>query len=250
MGEFDLSQLTVKRYINMSEQEIQAMDNPTVYKTRDKPTNKYVNIIYKMYIDGIKPESIFSYVLKLGFHGSWRTLDNQIERIIKNNFGVVLPMNWYLKYEYPPEITVIKRNEVLKYITTKDEKKKRSKKVEANIEIIRETYLVIGELEEIYHSFYSTLMGDDPNQLYVFTEKYRDSKLRGFIKGIEKDIAPIKNAISFPYSSGFVEGNNNKFKLIKRILYGRSNLVNLFRKCYVPFLMNNIDFNLSDLLKR
>ena len=66
---------------------------------------------------------------------------------------------------------------------------------------------------------------------------------------IEKDIAPIKNAISFPQSSGFVEGNNNKFKLLKRILYGRSKIVNLFRKCYLPFLMNNTDFKLIDLLK-
>lgn len=127
MAEFELSQLTVKKYINMGEQEIQAMDNPTVYKTRDKPTNKYVNIIYKMYMDKIKPEIIFSYVLKLGFDGSWRTLGNQIELILKNNFGIILSMNWYLKYEYSPEIIVIKRSEVLKYITTRGEKKKRSK---------------------------------------------------------------------------------------------------------------------------
>ena len=78
MVEFEVSQLTVKKYINMSEQEILAMDNPTVYKIRDKPTNEYVNIIHKMYIDGIKPESIFSYALKLEFHGSWGTLGSQI----------------------------------------------------------------------------------------------------------------------------------------------------------------------------
>ena len=40
----------------------------------------------------------------------------------------------------------------------------------------------------------------------------------------EKDIALIKNATSFPHSSGLVEGNNNKFKLIKRILYCRSKI--------------------------
>ncbi|MEE1031858.1 MAG: transposase, partial [Ruminococcus sp.] len=43
-------------------------------------------------------------------------------------------------------------------------------------------------------------------------------------------MAPVKNAISHPESSGFVEGNNNKFKLIKRIVYGRSGLVNLSKK--------------------
>ncbi len=61
------------------------------------------------------------------------------------------------------------------------------------------------------------------------------SGIQGFIKSIKKDIAPIKAAISFNESSGFVEGNNNKFKLIKRILYGRCNLVNLFKKCFSIF---------------
>ena len=66
----------------------------------------------------------------------------------------------------------------------------------------------------------------------TLSKKYRESRVKGFIGGIEKDIALIKNAISLPNSSGYVEGNNNKFKLIKRILYGRSNFVDLFRKCY------------------
>lgn len=69
--------------------------------------------------------------------------------------------------------------------------------------------------------------------------------IQGFIKSIKKDITPIKAAISFNESSGFVEGNN-KFKLIKRILYGRCNSVNLFKKSFSIFFMktsNNI-FNL------
>lgn len=232
----------------MSEDEIQSLDNPTVYKPKKKPTNDYVNIIYKMYVAGIKPEVIFSYVCKSGYCGTWHALDSQIISILKNNFGVRLPMKWYLKSEYSQDITVIKRNDVLKYITTKNEKKKKNKKVKENIRFIETKYPIVKKLKEIYDSFHTLLMGDDPNKLIDFIENYKDSKIKGFIEGIEKDIAPIKNAISLPYSSGFVEGNNNKFKLIKRILYGRSNLVNLFRKCYVPFLMNNTDFSLTALL--
>ena len=103
-------------------------------------------------------------------------------------------------------------------------------------------------MREIYNDFYETIMGSDCEALDIFISKYKESRLKTLIEGIEKDIAPIKNAISFPQSSGFVEGNNNKFKLIKRILYGRSKIVNLFRKCYLPFLMNNSDFQLMDLL--
>jgi len=53
-------------------------------------------------------------------------------------------------------------------------------------------------------------------RLFVYQCDHRllDSKAKKIIEGIKKDIAPVKNAISFDESSGFVEGNNNKFKLI------------------------------------
>ena len=61
------------------------------------------------------------------------------------------------------------------------------------------------------------------------------------------DIVPVKNAISHPESSGFVEGNN-KFKLIKRIVYGRSGLVNLSKKCKLAFMLKDDMFTLSSLI--
>lgn len=206
-------------------------------------------MIYKMLLDKIKPEIIFSYVIKKGYKGTWKALDNRIVYLSKNNFSISLSRKWHLEYKYPDDIIIIKRNEILKYITAKNEKTKKNKTVEKTIQMIKEKYPIIKELEEIYDSFYSTIMGTDTNQLDMFIDNYRKSVLKGFVEGIEKDIAPIKNAISYPYSSGFLEGNNNKFKLIKRILYGRSKIVNLFRKCYIPFLMNNKDFKLTDILE-
>lgn len=162
---------------------------------------------------------------------------------------LTLPIGWYFKLEYPKDVTVVKRNDILKYITTKNEKIKKNETISEDMEILIERYPIIKELSDIYETFYSILMEDDPDKLDGFIEKYSDSPLKSFAEGIKKDITPVKNAISFDTSSGFVEGNNNKFKLIKRILYGRSNLVNLFRKCYIPFLMNNVDFKLSDLME-
>lgn len=247
--EFSISTLSAKKYVCMNEEEIKALDNPKKYKQRKTVTDDYINMIYKMILDGIKPEIIFSYVIKKGYSGSWDALSNRIKRLLKNNFSISLSMGWYIKYKYPDNIIIIKRNEILKYITTKNEKTKKNKTVEKNIQIIKERYPIITELEKIYDSFYSTIKEADTDQLDKFIDNYRESVLKGFIEGIEKDIAPIKNAISYPYSSGFVEGNNNKFKLIKRILYERSKIVNLFRKCYIPFLMNNKDFKLIDILE-
>ena len=249
MQEFGISQLSAKKYIYMSEEEIKALDHPKEYKKRRTTGDDYINVIYKMLRDGIIPEVILAYVLRLGYQGTLAAISSRIERMAKNNFGIKLRQNWHLKYEYSTDITVIKRNDVLKYITARNPKIRKDKIIEENIEIIKEKFPIIEELEKSYTSFHEILMGKDPSKLENFIETYENSSIRSFVDGIKKDIAPIKNAISFETSSGFVEGNNNKFKLIKRILYGRSKLVNLFRKCYLPFLMNNVSFKLSSVIK-
>jgi transposase len=38
------------------------------------------------------------------------------------------------------------------------------------------------------------------------------------------DIAAVANAVELPYSNGFIEGNNNRLKMIKRIMYGRAKM--------------------------
>ena len=85
-------------------------------------------------------------------------------------------------------------------------------------------------------------------KLDEYVEKYGTSEIEPFCNGIKKDITPVKNAISFSVSSGFVEGNNNKFKVLKRIVYGRSGLVNLEKKCKLAFLSKSQDFSLTALL--
>ena len=149
---------------------------------------------------------------------------------------------------YPEDVTVIKRDEILKYILTVNTKVKRNKSVEANITTIREYYPAVIWIEEVFHTFHSALMGKEPEKMDEFLEQYTNSPLNGFCEYIKKDIAPVKNAISLEVSSGFVEGNNNKFKLIKRIVYGRSKLVNLSKKCLFAFMPKVEGFELSNLI--
>lgn len=141
-------------------------------------------------------------------------------------------------------MTVISRTSLLKYLLTVNPKTKMDKEVDEHIGAIREKFPVAARVEEIFREFHSILMGKEPGRLDGFLEKYEDSELKSFCNGIKKDIAPVKNAISFDVSSGFVEGNN-KFKLLKRIVYGRSGLVNLEKKCKLAFLPNNEDFDLA-----
>ncbi len=219
----------------MTEEEITSLDQPVNYRKRKTIADDYLNIIYKMLCDKIDPAVILAYTVKSGYDGNLETMQVYIRLLSKNNFKLDLSMNWAFKFEYPEDIIVIKRNEILKYITTKNPKVKRDENTGKYLGIIKERYEIVAVLEKAYNEFHKMLMEKEPGHLEDFIKQYETSSIAGFIEGIKKDIAPVKNAISHNVSSGFVEGNNNKFKLIKRILYGRADLANLFKKSYIAF---------------
>ena len=60
--------------------------------------------------------------------------------------------------------------------------------------------------------------------LYSFIDKYKISEIKllaGFAKSLENGLEAVENAVTSPLSNGFVEGTNNKVKMIKRMMYGR-----------------------------
>jgi len=89
--------------------------------------------------------------------------------------------------------------------------------------LIRE-YPVIMKLKICIREFRDTFEKERIPLLYCFIENYKCSDLKllsAFAKGLEKDLEAIENAVSMPLSNGFVEGTNNKIKMIKRTMYGR-----------------------------
>jgi hypothetical protein len=45
--------------------------------------------------------------------------------------------------------------------------------------------------------------------------------LHRFVTGLRRDYDAVRNALTLPHSSGAVEGNVNRIKMIKRQMYGR-----------------------------
>lgn len=235
----------------MSESEIKSLDSPRNYKKRESPMNEWLNVIFKMMKDGHSSETIYYYVLKQpSFNESKNLLEKYIYLIGKNNFPNRPPFNprYLVEQVFPPDIVVLKRTDILKYILTCNPKVKKDEQVGQYIDQVKEIYPIVVRIEYIFKKFHATIMGTDQNKLEEFLCEFEGSEIKSFCNGIKKDIAPVKNAISYPISSGFVEGNNNKFKLLKRIVYGRSGLVNLTKKCKLAFLPKNKDFNLGSLL--
>ena len=248
---FHLSQPCAKKYIHMSQKELAELDGPKNYKKRESTMNGWLNVIFKMMLDGHTNETIYFYIKgQPDFNESKRKLEKYIYLIGKNNFPERIPFNakYVMEKVLPPDVVCFKRTDILKYLLTCNPKKKKDKELEKYIDIIKEAYPIASYVETVFKDFHRILMGCSPEKIDDFIEQYKNSRISTFCNGLKKDIAPIKNAISHPESSGFVEGNNNKFKLIKRIVYGRSGLVNLSKKCKLAFMPQDDTFTLSSLV--
>jgi len=241
---------TLKKYLAMSEADVEKLSGRHILN-RNKNTiiGPYLNIIYKMLRDGFKGDFIYSYILHIGYKGKPSTMIDIIKCIALNNFGIHLQKDFPFYEDIPASVSVITRSDILKYITIKDNTAMKDSDTAKHIAVIKEAYPIVSQMEEMYQLFHSILMGEEPEELDEFIGRYQGTKgMAGFVEGLKRDITPVKNAISLPFSSGFVEGNNNKFKLIKRILYGRSGLANLFRKCYAAFSITQTHVPVQSLI--
>ncbi|MFE0513207.1 transposase [Streptomyces sp. NPDC058964] len=48
--------------------------------------------------------------------------------------------------------------------------------------------------------------------------------LAGFARNLRRDFDAVRNGLSLPHSSGAVEGNINRLKMLKRQMFGRASL--------------------------
>ena len=115
----------------------------------------------------------------------------------------------------------IKRRDIFQYLWTEE------KLSAADYAIAYEKYDAIKYLENFIYDFKSVFSKKEKVLLTGFIEIYAESpygKIRSLAKGLLTDIDAIEHAVESPYSNGFVEGNNNRIKMIKRMMYGRAKL--------------------------
>ena len=71
----------------MTESEIKSLDSPRNYKKRESPMNDWLNVIFKMFDDGLSSEIIYYYIWRQpSFTESKYNLEKYIYLIGKNNF--------------------------------------------------------------------------------------------------------------------------------------------------------------------
>ena len=116
--EFNISTYLLRKYKKMTEDEVENIDKIKVYKKSKSLMDDHSNMIYKMLKDSVPQEYIFAYVKQKGCKASDRYILDYINLVAKNNNFPYKERKTYIKLEYPKDVTVITRYELLKYLLT------------------------------------------------------------------------------------------------------------------------------------
>lgn len=102
-------------------------------------------------------------------------------------------------------------------------------------------YPIIHKLKVCINDFRQIFIHKSMPRLYLFIERYKDSEyapISSFANGLSRDLSAVENAVASPLSNGFVEGVNNRTKMIKRVMYGRCGMELLSAKIMLPYTKN------------
>lgn len=119
------------------------------------------------------------------------------------------------------DFTYLNRSMIMNYIW-------RNEALDAEqIKYLYEEHRIVAELRKKVIEFRKIFIEQAPHLLYAFIDNCISTasvKLRSFAKGILQDFDAVDQAVSSQLSNGFVEGTNNKIKMVKRQMYGRAHL--------------------------
>lgn len=202
---------TVSKYLNpettgmhasLGQKKTSLLD-PYVEEIKRHVTNRYTSV----QIDAI--------LRKKGYKGSTSTVSHYISKLKKSLFEEPPALN-NTKFEF------VKRRDVIALLY--HSKKTKTKLSEEQLKKIYKLYPQIELVIDLVSDFRNILKQKRNDALQSWMERATAldiQPLNSFIKGIERDLAAVKNAITYEYNNGLAEGKINKLKLVKRTMYGR-----------------------------
>jgi transposase len=90
---------------------------------------------------------------------------------------------------------------------------------------MKQAHPAFGQLYRLTVQFTAMLRNRQPERLRQWLQQAQASdfgELKSLATGMERDYAAVEAGVSLSYSTGPVEGNINRLKLIKRSGYGRA----------------------------
>jgi len=80
----------------------------------------------------------------------------------------------------------------------------------------------VAQAVDLAKGFSTLIKQGRADQLDGWISAAEDSGLKGFARSLRQDVEAVHAALTLPWSTGPVEGQINRLKVVKRTMYGRA----------------------------
>lgn len=204
----------IRKYLN-GDPSILCEDGRANSRTSSQLDQHYEEII-RQYHEGVSKKKIYYSPIAKGYKTHLTTFYGYCSRILvvdKNSTRTNQPN------------TVVKR-----YVLRSDIFKSIWSDFGVNpedMETLLTKYPFLSVISQCIRDFRSIFETKSSDLLDLYIMKYSGCDLKpivSFANGLINDYEAVQNAVIYPYSNGFVEGCNNRLKMIKRTMYGRARI--------------------------
>lgn len=216
------------RKLSKGDPDILCRDNKSSRSLHSSELDQYKPIILEQLSSKVAIKCIYELLVKLGHTGKTTNFYDYCKKLIEKK-GIDHQTNSNIvgvkRNKAKPPDRYIERGKVLNYLWSN------IKISTLDINFLLEKYPLLKEIQDCISDFREIYVHKRIILLEKFIDKYVKSKiknLKSFANGLLRDFEAIKNSVISEYSNGFIEGNNNRLKMIKRTMYGRASL-NLLR---------------------
>lgn len=215
--EIGIDPRTVKRYLDPN---FKIESNRQKHKSILNPYRSYIHQQLEL---GMMSSIIEKSVRTMGYTGSSSTLRHYCSDFKKQSKSI--------RYPQKNEGETIKRNHLIKLLYRPLEKVPSI--TEEQFNVVMETVPEFKLLYQLIWDFKKLVSEKKIDQLIPWLSRASRlgvSEIDSFVKGVNRDIEAVANAILREENNGLAEGSVNKLKVIKRIMYGRCSFETLRKK--------------------
>lgn len=180
-----------------------------------KPIDKWKDKVIELEKNGFTVQNIYDILLKEGYNGpnsSVRVLVTEIRKQRKRGLN-------------PETTTYYSRREIRRALWQWSFFEENNKEDEKLVNKILSKYPQIAPYFAFINGFREAISNRDKEELrnlILYEKKREDPITKGFITKLLTDFTSTLHACFYEESNGFVEGNVNRLKTIKRMMYGRA----------------------------
>jgi transposase len=222
----------ISRRLHVSREKVRKYlqnDTPPEYRRKKMATilDPYWEHIQDRWANGSRNAmELWLEIREMGYPGCYMSLAREVRslrRVMPRKTKHAKQKKQIQKTSQPEALPLSPRQTAWVFVRKKEELSERQVSLLDSLLAISEDFQRLYKLAQQFWSIIGERKKEQLREWMISATESGIIELRNFVKSLQKDLAAVEASLTYEWSNGPVEGQNNRLKMIKRQMYGRAN---------------------------